>query len=324
MKITGLNSQTKILSRGGDGLPAGPARATAAEVCAAVMAAVMLVSCAKTPKTVLETTYRVSDVKHERRTDEPEAKAVTPEFVPGAYTVDRPLIEKTTESTKDIRFFRDGQTIYGRITFPEGKGPFRTIVISSGLYAQLGRYESKAKSYGEKGFCVIEFSFQNGTPPPSYEDPEYLGDFIYEQVLDLYAVMDSLEYLDEVDLENVYLYGHSMGGLVASYAGTYRQDEVRGMILVDPSFYATDLMEFEKGQTITTDIYPLIRQCGIPVAIITGTQGSFGEDLNFYDDARAAFPHCQYIVIDGADHRMDGEASEKVVRMSVKAIESWG
>ncbi|MBO4522121.1 MAG: alpha/beta hydrolase, partial [Methanomicrobium sp.] len=231
------------------------------------------------------------------------------------YTVAAPTVSKAEPGsrTRNVVFYRDGNPIDGKITVPEGKGPFKTIIISNGLYASLGRYSGKALRYSENNYAVIEFQFQNGAnPPPDYSDPEYLGDFIYEQVLDLYAVIDSMTYFPEVDLGNIYLYGHSMGGLVCSYAGTYRQHEIKGLLLVDPSFYAAERMNFEHEETITTDIYPLISQCYIPAVIITGTAGSFGEDPHFFDEARAALPDCEYVVIEGANHRMDGDASNQV------------
>ncbi len=251
---------------------------------------------------------------------EPTSAPGYPEF---KYTISEPDVDKPVGRTRTVTFYRDGNPIYGKITVPAGKGPFKTIIISSGLYAYLGRYSGKAKRYSDNGYAVIEFHFQNGTAPEPYADPEYLGDFIYDQVLDLYSIIDSMEYFPEVDKSNIYLYGHSMGGLVTSYAGTMRQDEIKGLILVDPSFYAADFMHFQFEKKITTDIYPLISECNIPVVIITGTEGSFGEDPTFFDEARAAFPDCRYEIIEGADHRMDGAASDQVVDRSIEVMEAW-
>ena len=242
------------------------------------------------------------------------------------YEISEPVIGELEEEgsrTRYVTFYRDGNPIDGKITVPEGEGPFKTIIISSGMYARLGRYSAKAKRYSDNGYAVIEFFFQNGTAPPDYADPEYIGDFVYEQILDLYAVIDATEYIPEIDQDNIYLYGHSMGGLVSSYVGTMRQTEIKGLILVDPSFYAADLMNFENEKKITTDIYSIISRCYIPVVIITGTEGSFGEDPHFFDEARETFFDCEYVVIDGADHHMDGEASDQVVDRSVEVMKAW-
>ena len=290
---------------------------------ALILAAVMLASCSAQPETSEETTSETT-VWTEVSVETTEIETPGSEFPPITYIYSMPDIEKTESLTKSMVFYRDGKPIYGKITLPKGKGPFKTIIISNGLYAPLGRYSNKALSYSEKGYAVVEFQYQNGEPPESYDDPEFLGDFIYEQVKDLFAVMDSMSYLPYVDTSNLYLYGHSMGGLVTSYAGAMRQDKVKGLILVDPSFYATDLMSFENDPTITTDIYPLLKECNIPAVIITGTAGSFGEDPHAFDDAMKAFPRCELIRIEGATHTMEGAASEQVVVLSVEAMKKWG
>ena len=287
------------------------------------VAAGLLCSCSAKPQETEETSAETTEETTVITEITIEETAGT-EFPPIEYSVTDPEIEKAEGLTKEVYFSRDGKLICGQITCPAGKGPFKTIIISHGLYATLGRYSDKAQRYCEYGYAVIEFEYQNCNPPDPYEDPEYLGDYIYEEIKDLYAVIDSLEYLPEVDRSNVYLYGHSMGGLVASYVGAMRQDDIKGLILVDPSFYATDLMEFEKQQMITTDIYPLLKTLTIPVLIITGTEGSFGEDPHFFDDARKAIPHCGYIVIEGANHIFGGESGDHLVDVSVETIMSWG
>ena len=282
----------------------------------------LMTSCGKAPEDVIESVSETtSETTVERIMMSTEiGQNSIPEI---EYSISKPIFEMTDSTSKEITFYRDGKPILGRITYPEGKGPFKTIVISSGLYAAFGRYYSKALKYSEYGYAVIEFQFQNGTPPPSYDDPEYLGDYVFDEILDLYAVIDSLAYIPNVDTSNIYLYGHSMGGLVTAYVGTLRQKEIRGLILVDPSFYASYAMNFEKEEKITTDIYSLITECRIPVVIITGTAGSFGEDPTFFDEERKAFPNCEYVVIEGANHRMDGEAGEMVVEKSVEVMKRW-
>lgn len=288
----------------------------------ATIALFLLVSCSHTPEpeVTIEETAKITLATTTAETSAAETESLYPGF---EYTVNAPLVMRSDSNTKPVIFYRDISPIKGRITYPEGEGPFKTVIISSGLYGRLGRYSNKVKSYTERGYAVVEFNFQNGAPPPGYADPEYLGDFIYDEVLDLFAVIDSMKYIPDVDLSNLYLYGHSMGGLVASYCGTMRQDQIKGLILVDPSFYAADIMNFEGGETITTDIYPLFAECNIPAVLITGTEGSFGEDPHFFDEAMEAFPNIEYVVIDDADHHMDGAASEKVVERSIEAMTSW-
>ena len=114
-----------------------------------------------------------------------------------------------------------------------------------------------------------------------------------------------------------------MGGLVCSYAGTMRQNEIKGLILNDPSYYACKIMKFENEKTISTDIYPLISRCYVPVVIISGTRAFAADPNKDFDQAIASLPYCDYIVLDGADHHMDGEAGNQVVDRSVEVMKKW-
>lgn len=296
-----------------------------------VVMSLMLTLCSSCSKPVAETTETTEETTEETTVETTVLPTETTmdedlvlEFAAVNYEITAPVVGDEEGNVKSVQFFRDGMTIKGRLTLPEGSGPFRTIIISGGLYSRLGRYTSKAEGFSERGYAVVEFDFLNGAPPPDYKDPDYIGDFIFEQILDLNAVLDSLAYIPEVDLANVYIYGHSMGGLVASYVGTERQYDLMGLVLADPSFYATSLMSFEHEKTITKDIHSIVAKCDIPVVIITGTKGSFGEDPHFFDKDIEAFPHCEYVVVEGADHHMNGEPGKKVVERAVEVMESWG
>ena len=304
------------------------------KIIGAILATVFLASCAdfptgmRPPETApIPTTALITEATEEPTelipTDipTPTAKPIPqfPEFDPNYKTIAPAMGYKM----RSLTFFRDGNSITARITYPETDGPYKTIIISNGLYAGFGRYAAFAQRYTTYGYAVIEYQYQNGTAPSPYHDPDYLGDFIYEQVLDLYAVLDGAKMLPEVDPDNIYLFGHSMGGLVTSYVGTMRQTEVKGLILLDPSYYACKIMKFQGEKTIRTDIYPLISRCYIPVVIISGTKAFASEPNKKFDQARASLPYCDYYVIDGASHTFIGEYGNAAVDYSVEVIQKW-
>ena len=296
-------------------------------VLAFILTATLLASCANeqgvTETTALPETGPASEAA-EMTLEEPLAEEGVSSPLFPEFKYDYEISEASVQHrVRTVTFYRDGNPISGKLTLPEGDGPFKTIIISGGLYTNLGRYSAKAQRYAGYGYAVVEFKFQNGTAPKPYKDPKYLGDFIYEQVLDLYAVMDEVKLFPEVDTNNIYLYGHSMGGLVCSYAGTMRQNEIKGLILNDPSYYACKIMKFENEKTISTDIYPLISRCYVPVVIISGTRAFAADPNKDFDQAIASLPYCDYIVLDGADHHMDGEAGNQVVDCSVEVMKKW-
>ena len=299
----------------------------------AILATVFLTSCADfpsgmrppetTPAPETEATTTVTETSAEltETTAEPTAKPIPqfPEFDP-EYESSNPTLGY---KIRNISFYRDGNPITARITYPEGNGPYKTIIISNGLYAGFGRYAAFAQRYTTYGYAVIEYQYQNGKAPSPYHDPDYLGDFIYEQVLDLYAVLDGAKTIPDVDPDNIYLFGHSMGGLVTSYVGTMRQTEIKGLILLDPSYYACKIMKFQGEQTIRTDIYPLISRCHAPVVIISGTKAFASEPNKQFHQARASLPYSEYFVIEGASHTFKGEYGDQAVDISVEVIQRW-
>ena len=191
-------------------------------VITAVLSATLLASCAIQPgvteSTELTTTTEVttSPTTATEATSETTQKTKGipqfPEFNADYETSDPSIPEfnadyETSDPSigykiRDLTFYRDGNPIKARITYPEGSGPYKTIIMSNGLYAYFGRYAALAQRYTTYGYAVIEFQFQNGTAPSPYKDPKWLGDFIYEQVLDLYAVLDGAKELPDVDNDN--------------------------------------------------------------------------------------------------------------------------
>lgn len=280
-----------------------------------IISAVMLTSCSNA---AVQTSDAVI-------TTEITESTTVPFEVKTDYAVSDPEIEEDKGLTKKVNFYRDGNLIRSKITLPEGDGPFKTIIVTGGLYATLGIYSGKTKNFVDNGYAVVEISPTNNKVPMPYKEPDYLGDFVYDQMLDIFAVMDELKSFQEIDQSGLYLFGHSMGGLATTYAGILRQDKVKGMILVEPSFQHTETMKFENDQKLPTDFYSFLSGCNIPVLIIKGT----GErpDLNdfphFYDKAGETLPDAKLITIDGADHQMSGEFGSAMSEKASEIINEW-
>ncbi len=283
-----------------------------------ILATVMLASCSSVPD---KTSESISETASETVTD-----LTMPSIAPFEYEITEPVIESLTDSSDKITFYRDGNKITANFTRPEGSGPYKTVIILGGLYASLGFYSGKAKLYNENGYAVIEVHPTNNKVPEPYKEPAYIGDFVFEQAEDLCAVIDSLKYLPDVDLSNIYLFGHSIGGLGTVYAGIYKQDEIRGMILVEPSFQHSSTMKFENETRIDPDLYGVLSDLNVPVVIFKGTgeRDDIPDFDHFYDKAIACLPDGQLAVIDGAEHAMLGEPGKQMVSKSVEILNTWG
>ena len=294
----------------------------------------LLASCSTVPSetaaaTQITTTEAVdtAPVETASETEEviPETTEAGPIVVETGFTTSEPEIEEDNGTSKRVTFFRDDNVIKSKVYLPEGEGPFKTVIITGGLYASLGFYSSKAEAFCDSGYAVIEMRPANNVMPSPYTEPEFIGDFVYDQMLDIFALMDSLTYFSEFDTSNLYLFGHSMGGLATVYAGVLRQDAIKGIILAEPSFQYPETMTFENGQKLPTDFYTFLADCTAPVLIITGT----GErpDLNdfphFYDNAINTLVNSQLVTVEGADHVMSGDYGIQMVEQAVTVMEIW-
>ncbi|MBO4579155.1 MAG: alpha/beta hydrolase [Clostridiales bacterium] len=282
-----------------------------------VLLLAMLASCSKAPDMTSATT--TTEVTTTARSETATSETTT------APLPSDPEIKEESETVKRVVFYRDGNPVKAKVYLPEGEGPFKTVVIVGGMYIDLGYYSGKADIMNGNGYAVVEVSPSNNKLTGVYQLPEYMGDFVYEQMQDLLYVMDDLEMFPEIDQDNIYLFGHSVGGLTTLYAGAERQASIKGLILVEPSFQYPETMLFEKDQKLRTDLYPLLSEIKVPVLIVKGTgdRPDLEDFPHFYDKAVEAVPNAELVTIEGADHPMRGEPGNEMARTVCQYIEKW-
>ena len=241
-----------------------------------------------------------------------------------SYSTAEPVITDISDTVKEITFYRDDMEIEGKLYLPEGDGPFPVIILCCGLMQPYSDYEADAQGFADNGYAAVVFSFI-GYSDPNGENPTNYGEVFLSETRDLYAVMDSLEYLPEVDSDCAYLWGHSFGGLVTAFAGCDRTSEVMGLILVEPAIiYGEELaVTYEDGFTETLRIYSLLKTCELDTVIYMGTHDGFGDDPTSFDQVLEVMPSAELVIIDGADHFFEGEYGQQMVEDACEKITSW-
>lgn len=293
-----------------------------------ILAVGLLVSCSNAPAENTKVTEEITTTTTEtteETTVATETKASETSATTSGPEPSDPEVKVESETLMRITFYRDGNPIKSKIYLPEGEGPFKTVILIGGMYVDLGYYSGKAKIFNDNGYAVIEMSPTNNKLTGVYQLPEYLGDFVYEQAQDLLSVMDDLKSFPEFDLSNIYLFGHSIGGLAVLYGGMTRQDAIKGLILVEPSFQYPETMAFENEQKLRTDLYPFLSECKVPVLIVKGTgdRPDLTDFPHFYDKAVETIPSCELITIEGADHPMHGEPGNQMALSVCEHIKGW-
>lgn len=211
------------------------------------------------------------------------------------YNFDEPEISSVSDTFKTIYFYRDGKKIYGELRLPKGEGKFPLVIISGGMYCPMEEYEYAAEGFAENGIAALSFNF-TGTGKGSKSDGSQQELTLYTEIIDLSVVMDSLEYLPDIDRENVFLWGHSLGGGASSYVAGDRPDEIRGAMLIEPAY---DYSSNEEAA---------LKNINKDVLIFAGTVNATGP--KHYDKAKEILPSLEVITIDGAEHTFKGEYAD--------------
>ena len=240
------------------------------------------------------------------------------------YSTSTPVITDISDTVSKITFYRDDTELGGMLYLPEGDGPFPVIVLCCGLNQPYTDYEAKAQAFAENGYAAVVFDFASNVDGSIPENGDFdHGEVLLSQVKDLYAVMDNLEALPGIDVENVYLWGHSYGGFVAAYAGSMRAQEIKGLILVEPSVAMNDYVIMQENPLISVNIFEMLAKIDVDTVIYMGTHDGYGDDPTSFDQVLEVLPSGELVIIEGADHFFEDEYGEMMVEDACEKIASW-
>ena len=195
--------------------------------------------------------------------------------IPFDYDTGIPEVVNSLSNEHEICFYRDGNPVKGKMILPEGNGPFKTVVMLGEFGSKISDYDVIYTMLSKNGYAVVllENGYEQLIIERQVKGPSPVGDLYFEQVLDLYAVLDELRYFPVIDLENVYLCGIDNGGLIAAYTGVERQSDIKGMILIGPYLSAGEYITFSSEPKLVARIYEMFKECYIPVLILEPHNG---------------------------------------------------
>ena len=236
-----------------------------------------------------------------------------------------------SDSKKQFFICRDDIELSGILYLPDGDGPFPVVFFANGLRAGYGYLEDIAKRLTKNGIATVLFNFAGEVGNDELT--------VLTEAEDLKAVIGGVRTLPLIDSSNVFLFGHSFGGLVASYVGCSYPDEIKGMILLEPAYplkneissahpdlSAIPESEFSKSfieDLYSFDIYDHMPSYKGEVILILGTaEGSSGYIWpSLYAKAQEEFPSAEIVSIEGADHSFQSVGREEVKQRSLEFIQ---
>ena len=288
-------------------------------------------------ETIIETEHAEESTIPEHTIPEttiPEPLTVTDPLI---YELSSPEIVNLSETEREVIFYRDGLRIAGKMYLPEGDGPFPVVIMLAGF--GMPQSFSPYEMLVDNGYAVVTFD-PTGVVPGSHSDGSIHEMSVLTEAADLNAVVDSVYDMPEIDCNNIFLWGHSLGGFVVTYCAAARPFMINSAIVLEPSYqfsneanvYATTgegSMFAYYGERFSIDaasfdIFDVIPEyTGSILVIGGGASPSVAADYSeFMETGVALFPNAEYLSIPGANHNFDGGFMDLAMQYTVDFIQN--
>ena len=163
---------------------------------------------------------------------------------PGGEINTRWVMEQYADFTQSyIDYPSDGLTITGVMNVPTGEGPFPVVILLHGFYNRDGYWSGlgtsqEATYFARHGYLTLAPDFRSWGQSESG-----LNLFATGLTIDTLNLVSSLSSLPQADVSRIYLFGHSMGGGVATKT-LLVDDRIAAAVLYAPnSANDADLIE---------------------------------------------------------------------------------
>ena len=252
---------------------------------------------------------------------------------------DEELQDETLQNFESVWCVREEDTevpmnIFGLKFVPEGDGPFPTVICAHGITGMCFNFFDYANILSQNGYLVYAFDFCGGNYDDNAQsDGEFIDMTINSEMADLKAVFEEVKTWDDVDADNIYLMGHSQGGLVTSLVAGDIMDEINGIVLIAPGYELVDMVRskfpnradipemfdmfgtFKVGQAYGQSLWDLNWQIVIerftkPVLLLHGAQDVV-IDYTYSVEASNNFEDAQIQIFPKQGHWLEDEAFDE-------------
>ncbi|SFR88685.1 alpha/beta hydrolase family protein [Anaeromicropila populeti] len=227
-------------------------------------------------------------------------------------------------------------SIYGKLYTPSENGKHPTIILSHGYNGTNSDFTNECEYFAENGYVAYAFDFCGGSN--SSKSSGISTDMtIFTEKSDLLAVIDYIRTLEQVNDQQIFLFGGSLGGLVTTLAAEEYIDKVKGMILYYPALCISDdwrknypyvesipntlnFWELNLGQNFFLSIHDfyVFEQIGLfdkNILIIHGDQDTI-VPISYSQKAMELYKNAELITLTGEGHgftSIGGDKAKKYV-----------
>ncbi len=208
--------------------------------------------------------------------------------------------------------------IYGKLYIPSiKKEKYPLVILSHSAFLTNSSLKSYAYQFAKRGFLAYAFDFCGGSSS-SKSDGNMKKMTIFTEVNDLKAVINDLKNRNNVDQNNILLFGTSQGGLVSSLVANDYNDIINKLILLYPAFNIPDQVKNYSSTPfnpfgddfintlINYDPFEHIDNFKKDVIIFHGTNDTT-VDISYSIKASEIYSSCSLIKIDNAGHGFNND-----------------
>ncbi len=234
-----------------------------------------------------------------------------------------------------------GDDIYGKIYLPDSVTDCPAVILSHGYNGIHADFTAECKYFASKGYIAYAYDFRGGSAR-SRSTGASTDMTIFTEKEDLLTVFEYISGMEQVDKDNLFLFGGSQGGLVTALAAEECGSEVKGVILYYPALnipddwrktYATveeipetnDFWGLKLGRNFFTSIHDFYTFDNIGtfnknVLIIHGDKDTI-VSLKNSERAVELYPHAELIVLPGEGHGYTPKGAKTAMEHTLKFMD---
>jgi len=139
---------------------------------------------------------------------------------------------------KEVYINNNGNKIYAVYYTPQNLSKKTPIVICAhGYNNNFASSRWLLPLLINNGYSVVSFDFRGGSVM-NWSEGETKDMTILTEIDDLKAIINEVKGWEYVDSNQIYLIGHSLGGLVSAVVASDMPSDINGLILLSPAFFA--------------------------------------------------------------------------------------
>ncbi|QYR20269.1 alpha/beta hydrolase [Paenibacillus sp. sptzw28] len=233
-----------------------------------------------------------------------------------------------------------GREIYGVSYMPKHVEKCPVVIFSHGYNGSNADFTMNSEYLVSNGVGAYCFDFCGGSVN-SKSGLKTTEMTLFTEKEDLCAVIDQVKRWDNIDADNIFLFGGSQGGLVSALAADERIDDVKGMLLLFPAFCIADdwnqryptlesipdtheMWGMTLGRTFFESIhgYDVFRHIGKfdkNILIFQGDQDEIAT-LDWSMRASKLYPYVKLEVFPGEGHGFSEAGNRRVAEMTCEFV----